>query len=118
MNKNLLEHLKAVIEGVPNLPRWRDWFVANETELAKSLSRGELLRLRYYPIKEIPKVLAASGLEFRTSEYYEWLDGDSESGRCHDCGAQLQHAIAGDRWTWCPNGCFQMEAHQPPPRIH
>jgi len=110
----LLEHLKAVIEGVPNLPRWRDWFADHQSDLGQLISRGQLLRLRYYPTKEIPAVLQHHSIQFVPSDHYEWLDADSSSGRCRDCGAHIQRATAGDTWTWCPNGCFAMEAHRRP----
>jgi hypothetical protein len=107
----LFEHLKAVIEGVPNLPNWRGWFAEHEIAIAELMPRGEMLRLRYHPNKEIPKILQQHSISFVHSTSYEWLDADSTSGRCRDCGAQLQHAKAGDTWTRCPNGCFVMEAH-------
>ena len=109
-----LTYLKAVIEGQPDLPRWREWFAQHSSALESILTRGQVLRLRYHPTKEIPKILVEHGVSFTPSDFYEWLDSDSTSGRCRDCGAQLQRATAGDTWTWCPNGCFVMEAHRGP----
>ncbi len=100
-----LEHLKAVIEGQPNLPRWREWFTQHCAVLESILTAGQLLRLRSNPTKEIPKILGVHGVTFTQSDFYEWLDSESTSGRCPECGTLL---VSSPPFTWCPNRCLVM----------
>lgn len=106
-----LRYLKAVIEGKRDLPRWKDWLDEHGSALEAKLSRGQVLRLRYHPTEEIPQILRDHGIDFERSDAYEWLDVDSESQRCRECGAPLQYEyLLTEIWTSCPNGCFEMVA--------
>jgi hypothetical protein len=109
-----IEHLKAVIEGKPDLPSWRQWFEEHKLALAGIFTRGQLLRLRHHPMTEIPKILQEQQVSFVSSDVYEWIDDDSKSGRCRYCGAFLQTERWGDTWILCPNGCVEAEFHTPP----
>lgn len=110
-------HLKAVIEGQPRLPRWKQWFDAHAGALEGFLSPGQMLRLRYYPTKEIPKILSEVAIQFVQSDFYEWLDSDSASGRCRECGTTLQRRGGpGGGSVWCPQGCTSMHWDCKPPR--
>jgi hypothetical protein len=109
-----IEHLKDVIEGKPDLPRWRDWFDKHKPTLEQVFAPGQILRLRYHPMTEIPKILQEHGVPFVPSDVYEWIDDDSRSGRCRHCGAFVQTERCGDTWIRCPNGCFEAEFHTPP----
>jgi hypothetical protein len=111
-----IQHLKNVIEGKPDLPRWRRWFEEHKRALEQVLTPGQLLRLKHRPMTEIPAILKERGISFVPSETYEWIDVRSNSGRCRDCGALVQTERCGDLWVWCPNGCFELEAHFPPRR--
>jgi len=104
------------IEGKPNLPHWRKWCEEHEPTLERSFARGRFLRLKYHPMTEIPRILEECGIKFVRSEEYEWIDDDSKSGRCRYCGSPVRRERHGDSWTWCPNGCFYLETHTPPPR--
>lgn len=53
----ILGYLKNIMEGTPNLPPWSRWFEENREDLEKLLSRGSFLRLKTYPLQEIPKIL-------------------------------------------------------------
>ena len=106
-----LTHLKAVIEGQPGLQRWREWFARHGPALESILTRGQLLRLKRYPTKEIPRILEAHGVAFTRSDFYEWLDFDSTSGRCRNCGEPVQ---SGRTWKRCPNGCFVLVGRPKP----
>src|SRR6516164_1676197 len=88
-----LTHLKAVIEGQPGLPRWKQWLDVHSGALERLVSPGQMLRLRHYPIKEIPKILREHAIHFVQSDFYEWLDSDSASGRCQECGTHWSAAV-------------------------
>src|SRR5262245_61549789 len=99
-------HLKAVIEGQPGLARWKEWLEEHGGALERLLSRGQMLRLRHYPTKEIPKILREHGVPFVPSDFYEWLNSDSTSGRCRECGtALMRNSGPGGGRVWCPQGC-------------
>ena len=100
-----IEHLKSVIEGKRNLPRWRDW--CEEHKLALEQAFTGFLRLKLYPETEIPRILQEHGISFVPANVYE-------PGRCQECGALIQTARHGDLLIWCPNGCFHLESHYPP----
>src|SRR5256885_11138963 len=102
-------HLKSVIEGQPGLPRWKQWLDAHSGALERLVSPGQMLRLRYYPTKEIPKILREHAVHFVQSNFYEWLDSDSTSGRCHECGTALKRSSGpGGGSIRCPQGCTSM----------
>lgn len=104
-----LTHLKAVIEGHPGLPHWKQWLDEHGDALGRLFSPGQMLRLRYHPMKEIPRILREHSIEFVQSDTFEWLDSDSTSGRCRECGSPLQRAggVGGGR-VWCAQGCMSL----------
>lgn len=111
-----LAHLKAVVEGRPGLSGWKQWLDAHEEALGQIFSRGQMLRLRHYPMKEIPKILREHSIDFTPSDFYEWLNSDSTSGRCRECGDVLQRTSGtGGGSVWCPQGCFLLNWDGPRP---
>ena len=110
MDEELI-YLKDIVEGKDNLEPWPTWFARHEGTLSQGLTRTEFLDLRLNRIKAIPRILGRFKIAFVPSSKYDWLGGGTD--RCRDCGATV------DRDYWgasCPNGCFIVHAHPPPPR--
>jgi hypothetical protein len=104
MRQDVLDFLRAVVEGRSPGEDWQNWFRLNEQYFQRVLSRGRFLRLKFHPLTEAKSILTQYSVPFEASEAFEWLDSFSTSDRCRICGETLMHNAGG--WAWCPKGCF------------
>jgi hypothetical protein len=100
---DILEYLKSVVEGVPGIKPWKEWFEKNDQILSESLTRSEYLHLKRERIKAIPVILDRFGIRYMASDVYEWLGG--KPGYCRDCGSKI---IIEGNYRRCPSGCFEV----------
>ena len=98
-----LAYLKSVVEGVPDVEPWREWFQKHSDALERMLSRTEFLKLKLDRIKAIPPILARFEVAFVASDRYAYLGGVPD--RCRECGATLERYGSS---VCCPEGCFAL----------
>ncbi len=60
----ILEYMKAVLEGEDGLPTFSQWFRENDAAIEQMCSRGSYLRLKNNPIPEFHKILTEKGIAF------------------------------------------------------
>ena len=106
MRNEVVEFLKAVVEGRDAGYKWHQWLTANTVYLKSVLSAGSYLRLKFYPLSEAKRILAEQGISYDESDRFEWLSSSSTSGRCRYCGEPVERSKAGA--AWCPKGCFRL----------
>lgn len=100
----ILVFLKSVVEGDDAGFAWHQWIARNELLLEDLLSPGEFLRLKFHPLSEAAQILETRAVSFLKSDRFEWLDIDSQSGRCRNCGETIIRFKGGG--ATCPNKCF------------
>jgi hypothetical protein len=69
MRNSLLAYLKGIMEGNEDLESWTTWISANQEALERTFSRGEYLRLKNTPIKEIRRLLEKHHVTYQEADH-------------------------------------------------